>query len=483
VAPTSAAQPRRGGILRLTTNPVVNLDPHRLTSGGGITVVRPSVNFLVRVDEHGNPAPDLATSWTPSDDVTTWTFKLRQGVKFHNGAPLTAADVVATYQRLIDKSSGSTAASALNMLTGDGVSAPDDSTVVFHLTRASADFPFFTYIYQAPILPANWPGDWAANPWGTGPFRLQSYTPEQGATFVRNEAYWETGLPYLDGLDCKVWQDASGEVSSLQSGASDVMVFTPYDVYDTISSNPNIRVLSGKTSAYDVLHTRVDQPPFDDLRVRQALALAVNRPDILQLVLHNLGDLASDTPIAPALRDYVDLGQRQQNVDQAKQLLADAGHPNGFEFDLYTHTGIEQLQNFALTLQQQLAAIGVTANLKLETSQTYFDHWTTVTTGVTEWASRWTLSELLNTAYRTGVNWNSAHWSNPDFDKQLDQLDATVDPDQRKAIVAQLGKTMMDATPVIITYHRAALRSVSTKVQGPYVPGDNTDFRAAWLQA
>src|SRR5438105_1760582 len=107
-AATPTAQPNRGGILRVTTNPAVNIDPHRLTSGGGTIVVRPSVNYLVRVDEGGNLAPDLATSWTPSDNVATWTFKLRQGVKFHNGAPLTAADVVATYQRLVDKTTGST---------------------------------------------------------------------------------------------------------------------------------------------------------------------------------------------------------------------------------------------------------------------------------------------------------------------------------------------------------------------------------------
>jgi peptide/nickel transport system substrate-binding protein len=461
----------------------VNIDPHRLTSGGGTIVVRPSVNYLVRVDEGGNLAPDLATSWTPSDNVTTWTFKLRPGVTFHNGAPLTAADVVATYQRLVDKSTGSTAASALNMLTKEGITAADDSTVVFKLSRASADFPFFTYVYQAAILPANWPGDWAKNPWGTGPFKLSGYTPEQGATYVRNENYWDTGLPYLDGLDVKIWQDAAGEVSSIQSGASDVMVLTPYDLVDTIEKNPNVRVLTGKSSAYDVMHVRVDQPPFDDIRVRQALSLVLNRPDILKLVLHDRGDLSSDTPVAPALRDYVDLGKRQQDVARAKSLLAEAGHPNGFEFDLYTHSGIEQLKNFALTLQQQLTTIGVTANLKLETSQTYFDHWTTVTTGVTEWAHRWTLSEHLNSAYRSGVNWNSAHWSNPEFDKQLDQLDATVDPAARKALVSQLGKTMQDATPVLIAYHRNGLRSVSTRFRGTWIAGDIPDFRTNWLQA
>jgi peptide/nickel transport system substrate-binding protein len=168
----------------------------------------------------------------------------------------------------------------------------------------------------------------------------------------------------------------------------------------------------------------------------------------------------------------------------SKQLLAEAGHPNGFEFDLPTHTGAEWLKNWALTLQQAFAPIGVKANLVVETSQIYYAHWTTVTTGVTEWASRSTASEILNSAYRTGVNWNSAHWSNPTFDKTLDELDASVDPNARKGLAQTLEKTLSDEVPAIITYHRGSPRGVSKRVQGmPQDPNRFLDLRTVFLTA
>src|SRR5947209_10708382 len=276
-APTAAPQPRRGGTLRVTGSPAVEINPHKLTSNGGIITVYPCLNFLVRVSPDGVPQPELATSWTPSADTTSWTFKLRQGVKFHDGTHFKADDVVATYRRLPDKNPGSTAAATLNFLPPDGIEKVDDQTVTFHLSRAQADFPYYTYIYQAGILPASWSGDWVTSPIGTGPFKMTSYTPGQGSSYVRNDAYWESGLPYLDGIEIKIWQDASGELTALQGGASDLMALTPYDALDDIRKNPNLYVLNSRSAAYDAMHMRVDMPPFDNLKVRQALALALNR--------------------------------------------------------------------------------------------------------------------------------------------------------------------------------------------------------------
>src|SRR6266568_6251053 len=130
--PTSVAQPRRGGTIRVTGSPTVEINPHKLTSNGVIITVFPCLNFLVRVDGAGVPQPELAISWTPSSDAMTWTFKLRQGVKFHDGADFKADDVVATYRRLADKSTGSTAASPLSFLPPDGIETVDDQTVPFH---------------------------------------------------------------------------------------------------------------------------------------------------------------------------------------------------------------------------------------------------------------------------------------------------------------------------------------------------------------
>jgi peptide/nickel transport system substrate-binding protein len=482
-APAAASQPVRGGTIRVTGSPAVEINPHKLTSNGGIITTFPCLNFLTRVSADGVPQPELATAWTPSADTKTWTFALRQGVKFHDGSPFNADAVVATYKRLADKSTGSTAASTLNFLPPDGIEKVDDYTVAFHLSRAQADFPYYTYIYQAGILPANWSGDWATSPIGTGPFKMNSYTAGQGSTYVRNEAYWENGLPYLDGIDIKIWQDPSGELTALQSGASDMMALTPYDALDDIRKNPNLQVLSSKSASYDAMHMRVDTPPFDNPKVRQALALAINRQDVLNIVLGaDGGDLASDQPVAPILRDHVDVAMKTQDLDKAKQLLAEAGHPNGFDFDLPTHSGAEWLKNWALTLQQAFAPLGVKANLVVETSQVYYTHWTTVTTGVTEWASRSTASEILNAAYRTGVNWNSAHWSNPAFDTALDQLDATVDINKRKELMLTLEKALSDEVPAIITYSRSSPRGLSKKVQGmSQDPNRYLDLRSVYL--
>jgi peptide/nickel transport system substrate-binding protein len=492
-APTLAAsatsapsgQPRRGGTIRVTGSPAVEINPHKLTSNGGIITVFPVLNFLTRVSADGVPQPELATSWTPSDDIKTWTFKLRQGVEFHDGSPFGADDVVATYKRLTDKTSGSTAASSLNFLPMDGIEKVDDYTVAFHLSRPQADFPYFTYIYQAGILPATWSGDFATSPIGTGPFKMTNYTPGQGSSYVRNPDYWENGLPYLDGIEIKIWQDPSGELTALQSGASDLMALTPYDALDDIRKNPNLQVQSSRSASYDAMHMRVDTPPFDNPKVRQALALALNRQDVLDFVLgKDGGDLASDQPVAPILRDHVDVPLKAQDLNMARQLLAEAGHPNGFEFDLPTHSGAEWLKNWALTLQQSFAPLGVKANLVVETSQVYYAHWTTVTTGVTEWASRSTASEILNSAYRTGVNWNSAHWSNPTFDSTLDQLDATVDLQKRKELMLTLEKALSDEVPAIITYARSSPRGMSARVQGmPQDPNRYLDLRSVYLSA
>jgi len=483
--PTAQAQPVRGGTIRVTGSPAVEINPHKLTSNGGIITTFPCLNFLARVSADGVPQPELATSWTPSADTKTWTFQLRQGVKFHDGSAFNADAVVATYRRLADKSTGSTAASTLNFLPPDGIEKVDDYTVVFHLSRAQADFPYYTYIYQAGILPANWSGDWATSPIGTGPFKMTGYNAGQGSTYVRNESYWETGLPYLDGIDIKIWQDPSGELTALQSGASDMMALTPYDALDDIRKNPNLQVQSSRSASYDAMHMRVDTAPFDNPKVRQALALALNRQDVLNIVLgQDGGDLANDQPVAPILRDHVDVGMKSQDINQAKQLLAEAGHPNGFEFDLPTHNGAEWLKNWALTLQQAFAPLGVKANLVVETSQVYYTHWTTVTTGVTEWASRSTASEILNSAYRTGVNWNSAHWSNTAFDSALDQLDATVDLNKRKELMLTLEKALSDEVPAIITYARSSPRGLSKRVQGmSQDPNRYLDLRGVYLTA
>src|SRR5437879_499350 len=161
-----AAPPKRGGTLRVGVTPPSAVDPHMLQDPGGRATVQPAVNYLVRVTPDLKVIPELATGWS-SPDAVNWTVKLRQGVKFHNGRAFTADDVVATYDRLVDPKVASAGRSAFSFLEKGNVTKLDTYTVRFHLSRPLGDFPYSMYTYQAGILPADWPGDWAKNPIGT----------------------------------------------------------------------------------------------------------------------------------------------------------------------------------------------------------------------------------------------------------------------------------------------------------------------------
>lgn len=478
---TAPSGPKKGGTLRFTTTSAKELAPHRLTSGGGIDIVQCSIDYLAEADKDGVLKPSLATSWTPSADAKSWTIKLRQGVKFFNGSVMTADDVVASWKRLVDPNSGSTARSALNFLQGNNIEKRDDSTVVFNLDRAVADFPYYLFTYQAAILPKNWAGDWVADPQGTGPFKMTKYTPEQSATFVKNPEYWQPNLPNLDGVEVRIWGDATGEISSILGGSSDMISRLPFDVIETVVKAGGINVLESKSGAYDVIAMRTDMKPFDDKRVRQAFALALNRSDVVKTVLAGHGKEQNDHPVAAVFPEWFDNGIRKQDIAKAKELLAAAG-ASGLSFELTTHNGLAQLQTFGVTAKEMLAQAGGTLNLKIETSQVYFDHWTDVPVGLTEWAHRATATQLLNLAYRSGVPWNCAKWSNATFDKALTDLDGEVDLAKRKSLMKTIEETMTEETPVIISYNRNGLRGVRNNVKDlTFTSNRQVDLATAWL--
>ena len=192
--PSFARAATPGGTIRIAqTVPAAAIDPVKIADGGGITVVSQVAETLVLSGGDLTARPVLAESWSPNKDGTVWTFKLRQGVKFHNGKTMTADDVVASFDRIADPANGSNALSALSgVLSKGGTRKIDDHTVEFHLDAANGGFPYMvsTDNYNAVILPADYAGDFEQNMIGTGPFKLEKYTPKVGASFVRNLDYW-----------------------------------------------------------------------------------------------------------------------------------------------------------------------------------------------------------------------------------------------------------------------------------------------------
>lgn len=473
-----AATPiRRGGTLKVLTAGPASIEPPLLVDAPGAAVVQPVGEYLISVDNDLIPRPALATRWTPSDDAKTWTVTLRQGVRFHNGALMTADDVVASFRRLVNPKVASTAQSALTFLTPSGVRKVDRFTVAFHLTRAVVDFPYYVsnITYQAVILPATWPGHFAKNPIGTGPFKLVDYVPQQRARYVRNPDYWIKGAPYLDGVEVLLGLSPDAQTTQLLSGSADMQFVTPGDALPVLRGNSSVKVLAAHSSYYNGIFMRTDRAPFKDKRVRQAMALCLNRPDIVKSVQQGAGVIGDDNVVAPVFPLYSPITQRVQNYARARALLREAGYPNGFSATLTTASDTAGLRTLALVAQQMWKPAGITVRLKTEPGTVYYTaDWLAAPLTITEWAHRSTPSQHLDIAYRGTATWNASHWSNPTFDRLTQELDATLDFTKRKDLVKQIELLMTDETPSMIPAFNDSIRSVRSNVQGVKASNSNT---------
>ncbi len=325
--------------------------------------------YLVWSDSELNAVPRLAESWTPNEDASVWTFKIRQGVKFHDGKEMTSEDVAASINRLADPESASQALSAFTgFLTKDSAKATDATTVEFSLEAPNGSFPYLLSSdnYNTIILPADYDGDYEKNMNGTGPFILEKFTQGQSATFRKNPDYWDKERqPNPDNTEIRFYGKEQARVLALQSGEVDVVTQFSVSGGRALLTDPNVQTVELKASTHRQVHLRTDKEPFTDKRVRQALALAIDRNGLVDGLFKGRAQLGNDSPFAPVFK-YTDtsVAQRQQDIEQAKQLLADAGMPDGFEVQLDTWDGFE-IPDLAQLIQNNAKEIGATIKLNI----------------------------------------------------------------------------------------------------------------------
>jgi peptide/nickel transport system substrate-binding protein len=421
--------------------------------------------------------PVLATSWSANSTADVWTFKIRQGVKFHDGSALTADDVVYTYKLQAPKNS------ALGgVLTPAGVVKVDDYTVAFHLEGPNGNFPYLTSTenYNMIIMPNNYdPAKWQSSFIGTGPFVLGSYTPKVGATFTRNESYWGTkALPSQTQFTFYDTQPPS--ILALTGGTIDVLgQFSVTGGEALLSGGYNVIKL--KASTHRELSMRNDQAPFTDPRVRQAIALTLNRPQIVTGLFKGAADVGNDSPFWSGYASTdTSIAQRAQNISQAKSLLAAAGHPNGFTTTLFTEN-VQEIPAFAQVVAQSAAAIGVKINLNVESSSKYLGNylfgtsdWLDGTMSLVDYGHRSVPNLFLgaplqttNTKASTGL-WNAAHFANSQYDTLSKQFVAALDLSTQRSIAGQIQTLLLNETPIIYAYFYNYLTATATSVTGVY---------------
>jgi peptide/nickel transport system substrate-binding protein len=477
------ADVRPGGTLRTgIIAPAGELDPVTVADEGGLAVLGQSGEYLTWSDEKLELQPRLAESWEPNDDGSVWTFKIRQGVVFHDGAPMTAEDVAATMNKLADPDVGSNALSAFGgVLSTGAVEAIDDTTVQFTLDAPNGNFPYLVSSdnYNAIVLPADFDGGWDKMFLGTGPWKLEKYTPEVGVTYVKNPDYWDPNRqPNADRSEVKFYPEEDARVLAIQGDEIDVLTNFSIAGGRALISDPNITVIEVRASQHRQIHMRTDKEPFTDKRVRQAVALLLDRQAIVDGLFDGKADLGNDSPFAPAFPSTdTDVAQREQDIEQAKQLIADSGVtiPSGLELTTWNGFEIPQL---AQLLQDAASQAGITLKLNITDPGTYYGDavygkspWLDSTFGITDYGHRGVPNVLLTAPLTSKGPWNSAHFKNPQYDDLVAQYVAALDVDSQRGVARQIQELLLDETPLIIPYFYFHLGAMKKNVAGVEVTG------------
>jgi peptide/nickel transport system substrate-binding protein len=474
----ASGTPTKGGSLRLATQaPTAAINPLTISDAGGLCMLAQTGEFLAFDDNQALALkPMLATSWTPKKNGTIWTFKLRSGVKFHDGSPLTADDVVYTIQQLADPKNASNALSTFaGVLKPAGVVKVDSGTVEFHLEAANGNFPYLVSSdnYNAVIVPKGTDfAKWQSTFIGTGPFKLKSYTQNVSAEFVANPDYWG-GAPHLDSTTFNFYASQQPQILALQGGQVDGIVQFVVQGAQSLLNNSQFNIIKLKSANHRELSMRNDQAPFTDPRVRQAIALSLDRPGMVKALLDSYGDLGNDSPFAPKFPSTdTSVPQRALDIAKAKALLSAAGHPSGFSTTLTTEE-YQEIPQLAQVIAEAATKIGVNIKLKVENQTNYYgkatygnSDWLDATMSLVDYGDRGVPNVFLEAPLSSGGPWNAAHFKNPTYDSLVKQYVASVDLQTQKQLAGKIETLLLAQTPLVIPYFINALTATASNVHG-----------------
>ena len=425
---------------------------------------------LTGYDQGLRATPWLAESWQHNGSGTVWTFKLRKGVRFHDGSALTAKDVVYTFQRLIDPKTKSPAASLLSFLDPAGIKAVNDHTVRFQLNRPIADLAGALITKSSYIVKrGSRAADLATQTNGTGPFKLGHFTAGQTqTTFVRNSRYWQRGLPKSDIVQLISIPEPASRVAALKRGQVDVIEDPAGSDVPGLNGGGTEVVFQPKGNM-EVIAMQIDQPPFDDMRVRQALKYALDRNKMIQLVAQGAAGTVNDIPIAPFLQYAVPGPARAHDIAKAKALLQQAGHGGGLAVKLSVSDVQARFMDFATAYQAMASQAGINVQLDVRPADTYWDNaWLKTPMFVSAWIAR-PADAMLNLLFPSDAAWNETHWKSPKWDAQFAAAQRTLDPKKRTALYRALERQIIDQGGYLVPYMVKTVGATRSNVRG-YAP-------------
>jgi peptide/nickel transport system substrate-binding protein len=480
-AARAANPPRRGGTLRVSVDQAVSkLNPLLTRVNPEYLVAELLYSALTRLKLDMSAEPDLAESWTSSPDLTEWTFVLRQGVVFHDGSPCTANDVVATFTAILDPKTASPARQYIGPIAK--VSAKDDTTVVFGLSAPYADMPVMLANTCAKIVPAAIVNGGLARldreAVGTGPFKLVSFEPERLIVVTRNDAYYDKERPYLARVEVRVYPDPTSEGSALIAGDNDLQASVQPTEYARLAKASGVQALRVPSGQFCNVNMGCDQKPFNDVRVRQALALCVDRPAMVDLVAEGYGTPGNDSPLNPAYRFYSELPLKKPDIAKAKTLLAEAGYPKGLTATMIASDRPATRTQLAVALREMAKPAGFTIDVQTMPHATYLDQvWKKGPFYVGFYNMQPTADAIFSLLYTSNAAWNETRWNNAAFDKVVGEARTTIDEGKRRELYAEAQRLMNQDAPSIIPVFFDLLAAQRKWVEGYHLHPRGAVFR------
>lgn len=479
----------RGGQLRIAMRVKDVKNPHTFDWAEKSNIARQVVEYLTKTGHDNVTRPYLLEGWEASDDLKTWTLRLRKGIKWHSGRPFVADDVIWNLEHVLDPATGS---SVLGLMKGymleeydtgkkddqgnaimstrlwdaNAIEKVDDHTVRLNAQAAQLAVPEHLFHYPMAILDPEEGGEFGVGSNGTGPFELVQHDVGRKSVLKARSDYWGEG-PYLDELHfIDLGDDPSAPISALASRQVDGLYGADSTQVDVLKRIPHSEMHEVTTAETAVVRGKVTEKPFDDARVRKALRLAIDQERTLKLALRGLGAPGEHHHVSPIHPEYAKLPFFERDIAQARKLLAEAGYPDGLDLEINSPKDPAWQPAAVQAMVEQWREAGIRVKINVMPGAQFWDVWDKVPFGYTIWYHRPLGVMVLGLAYRTGVPWNESSYSNEEFDRLLTKAEGILDVDKRREVMAQLEQILQEDGPIVQPFWRSLFTFYDKRVRG-----------------
>jgi len=449
----------------------------------------------------GSLEPRIAESWTASEDAKSWTFKIRQGVMFNDGTPLTVDDIVYTYTAIFDeaihKGVSRSKGNYDNILDAAGVVKVDESTIQFNLLQANGNFPYFvsSACYGMCIIKKDAFGGagWEETMISAGPWKMVSHVNTESTVYEKNPYYWDTNFaPSFNTVELVQFVSAATALPQLQTGELDFIgAMEAADALALDEAEFTIATLPAG-AGFAHVHMRTNFGPFQDKRIRQAAALTIDRPGYVDGIMMGIGGrVGNDSVMDPYNTADTSVPQRVKDIEKAKALMAEAGVPNGFAVELSSWAR-DDINKYANLIKTSFAEIGIEVTLVIDGSDggsavyyTYdpypsmpgkvnqFDNnsWLASNLGIVDWAGRGVPDQYLMREWRSTGDWSGAQLDSRVMDAAIDEYLQAITPEAKKVASKKIQEASLDETPYILAYTSNLITAGRKNLTGMVVNG------------